>query len=74
MFILVGMVTLGRPGRGCYRLVSEHGSPLISDGAVCVGLACMSVACVSLTLVFHLLVALHHVDHGCSKVIMRNLM
>ena len=23
---------------------------------------------------FHVLVALHHVDHDCSKVVMRNLM
>jgi len=40
----------------------------------CVGHACMLVACVSLTLAFHVLVALHHVDHDCSKVVMRNLM
>lgn len=39
-----------------------------------VGHACMSVLCVALTLVFHVLVALHHIDHGSSKVIMRNLM
>jgi len=41
---------------------------------VCVGHEGMSVACVSLTLTFHVLVALHSVDHGCSKVVMRNLM
>jgi len=41
---------------------------------VCVCHACMLVACVSLTLAFHVLVALHNVDHDCSKVIMRNLM
>ena len=40
----------------------------------CVGHACTSVSCMSLTLAFHVLVALHHIDHGCSKVIMRNLM
>ncbi len=38
------------------------------------GHACMSVSYVSLTLALHVLVALHHVDHGCSKVVMRNLM
>ena len=27
----------------------------------------------SLTLAFHVLVSLHHVDHDCSKVVMRNL-
>ena len=40
----------------------------------CVCHACMLVACVSLTLAFHVLVALHNVDHSCSKVFMRNLM
>ena len=40
----------------------------------CVGHACMSFTCVSLTLTFHVLVALHNVDHGCSRVVMRNLM
>ncbi len=40
---------------------------------VCVGHACMLVACVSLTLEFHVIVALHNVDHGCSKVVMRTL-
>lgn len=54
-------------------MVSEHGSPLGMDG-LCVGHACMSVACVSLTLAFHVLVALHSVDHGCSDVVMMNLM
>jgi len=39
-----------------------------------IGHACMLVACVSLTLVFHVLVALHHADHDYSKVVMRNLM
>jgi len=28
MFTLVGMAILGRPGRGCYRLVSDHGYAL----------------------------------------------
>jgi len=43
-------------GGGCYRVVSEHGSPLALDG-LCVGHACMSVVCASLTLAFHVLVA-----------------
>ena len=38
------------------------------------GHACMSVSCVSLTLAFHVLLALNHVDHGCSMVFVRNLM
>lgn len=38
------------------------------------GHASMTVASVSLTLAFHVLVALHHVNHDCSKVVMRNLM
>ena len=54
-------------------MVPEHGSPLRLDG-LCVGHACMSVACVSLTLAFHALVALHNVDHDCSKVFMGNFM
>ena len=54
-------------------MVTEHGSPLGLDG-LCVGHACMSVACVSLTLAFHVLVALHHVDHDCIKIVMRKLM
>ena len=41
---------------------------------VCVGHACMSIACVSHTLAFHVRVALHNVNHGCSKVVMSNLM
>jgi len=41
---------------------------------VYVGHACMSVACVSLTLVFHVTVECDHADHGCNKVIMRNMM
>ena len=44
------------------------------DMGECVGHAYMSVACVALTLSFHVLVALHHIDHGSSKVIMRNWM
>ena len=40
----------------------------------CVGHAYMLVSCVSLTLSFHVFVALHHVDHDCSKVVMKNLM
>ena len=40
----------------------------------CVGHACILVACLSLTVAFHVLVALHNVDHDCSKVVMRNLM
>ena len=40
----------------------------------CVGHTCMSVACVALTFTFHVLVALHNIDHGSSKVIIRNLM
>ena len=40
----------------------------------CVGHACVPVACVSLTLVFHVLVSLHRIDHCSSKAIMRNLM
>jgi len=36
--------------------------------------ACMSVACVSLTLAFHVLVALHNVDHGSTKFFIGNLM
>ena len=43
-------------GGGCYRLVTDHGSPLGLDG-MCVGHACMSVACVSLTLAFHMIIA-----------------
>jgi len=39
----------------------------------CVGHACMSVASMVLTLSFHILVALHHMDHGSSKVIIKNL-
>jgi len=42
-------------GGGCYRVESEHGSPLRLDG-LCIGIASMSVACVSLTLAFHVLV------------------
>ena len=38
------------------------------------GHACMSIACVSLTLAFHVFIALHHVDHDYSKVVMRKLM
>lgn len=44
------------------------------DMGECVGHACMSVACVALTLTFHVLLALHHIDHGKSKVILSNLM
>ena len=54
-------------------MVPEHGSPLRLN-ELCVGHAYMPVACVSLTLAFHMLVALHNVDHGCSKVSMRSLM
>jgi len=43
-------------GGGCYKVVSEHSSPLILDG-LCFGHACMSVSCVSLMLSFHVLVA-----------------
>jgi len=39
----------------------------------CVGHACMLVVCVALMLAFHVLITLHHIDHGSSKVIMRNL-
>lgn len=39
-----------------------------------VGHASMSVLCVPLTVEFHVIVALHHVDHDCSKVFMRRLM
>ena len=28
LFTLVGMIILGRPGRGCYKLASEHGYAL----------------------------------------------
>jgi len=45
-----------------------------TDMGGCVGHTCILVVCVSLTLVFHVLVALQHIDHGCSKVIMRKLM
>ena len=38
------------------------------------GHACMLVTFASLTLAFLVLVALHHVDHDYSKVVMRNLM
>ena len=38
------------------------------------GHECMSVACVSLTLAFHVLVALHHVDHDCCEAVVRNFM
>ena len=41
---------------GCYRVASEHGSPLGLDG-LCVGHSCMLVSCVSLTLAFHVLVS-----------------
>ena len=40
----------------------------------CLSHVCMSVACMSLTISFEVLVALHHVDHDCSEVVMRNLM
>ena len=56
------MVTLSLGHIWCYNM------------GECVGYACMSVACVALTLAFHVFVALHHIDHGSSKVIMRNLM
>lgn len=42
-------------GGGCYRVVSEHGSPLRLDG-MCVGHAFMSVAYVFLILVVHVLI------------------
>lgn len=42
--------------------------------AVCVGHACMLVACVYLPVVFHVILSFRHVGHGCSKVIMMNLM
>jgi len=45
-----------------------------TDMGECLGHACMIFACVALTLAFHVLVALHHIDHSSSKVIMRNLM
>ena len=45
-----------------------------TDMGECVGHVCMSVVCVALTLAFHVLVALHHIHHGSSKVIPRNLM
>ena len=48
-------------------------SPLGLDG-LCVGHACMLLSCASRTLAFHVLVAFHNVDHGCSKVAMMNLM
>ena len=44
------------------------------DIAKCIGHACMSVSCVALTLLFHVVVALRHNDHGSSKVIIRKLM
>jgi len=47
---------------------------LRSNWVKMLGHACISVACVPLTLAFHVLVALHHVDHDFSKVIMRRLM
>lgn len=39
-----------------------------------VDIACMSVVYVALTLMFHVLISLHHIDHGIIKVIMSNLM
>ncbi len=50
------LVTWVDVGGGCYRVVSEHGSPLKLDG-LCVVHAFMLVACVSLILVFHVLLA-----------------
>jgi len=34
MFTPIGMVTLGRPGRGCYKLVPEHGYTLFGSNMV----------------------------------------
>jgi len=43
-------------GRGCYKVVSDHGSPLQPDG-ISFGYAFLLVACVSFTLEFHVLIA-----------------
>ena len=56
MFTPVGMVTWVDVGGGCYRVVSDHDSPLELDGQC--DRACMLVACASLTLSYHELVAL----------------
>lgn len=79
MFTPVGMVPLDRPRRGCYKLVLEHGYSLFGSYLVLqiwVDVLVMH-ACqlfVALTLMFHLLIALHHINHGRIKVIMANLM
>jgi len=54
-------------GGWCYRVVSEHGSPLGLDG-LCVDHACILVAFMSLALAFHMLLQLHGVDHCCGDV------
>ena len=52
----LGMVTWVDVGGGCYRVVSEHGSPLELD-VRCVGQAFMSFARVLIILVVYVLVA-----------------
>jgi len=71
------MVTLGRPRRGCYKLVWLHSLWVLSsviDMGECVDHAWMSVVCGALTLAFHVIFSLHHIYHGSSEVIMRKLM
>lgn len=60
MFTPIGMVTWVDVGRGCYRVVSEHGSTLKLDGqCVLVMHACQLQVCL---LHLHSMCLLHFLD------------
>ena len=64
------MVTWVDVGRGCYRVVSEHGSTLGVDGK-CVDHAFMLVSYVfSMLVVYVCLFHFHGVGRGCNNFAM----
>ena len=69
MFTPLDWLTWVNVGGGCYRVISEHGSPLGLDGR-CVGHEFMSGAYVFLCFWSIYWLCMHGVGYGCSGVAM----
>lgn len=70
MFTLTDWLTWVNVGGGCYRLVSEHGSPLLLDGLLMLVMHSCRLHMRCLYLWSMSLLHMHGVGHGCSDVTM----